>query len=62
MVEEPAYEQGSPSIVLWACLVCGNRTDETISFNRIFRREETSTERNARIERQIRECVEEVKL
>ena len=49
-------------IWLTACYTCGDRTDETISFNRIFRREETSTERNARIERQIRECVEEVKL
>jgi hypothetical protein len=60
MTEEPAHEAGSPSIVLWACVLCGNRTDETISFNRIFRREETASEREARIMRQIRECLEEV--
>jgi hypothetical protein len=62
MIAETASEWGSAPIVLWACVLCGNRTDETISFNRIFRREETASEREARIMRQIRAYLEEVKL
>lgn len=62
LYQERAHEPGSPSIWLWACILCGHRTDETISFNHLFRREETTAERHARIAQQIRECVEEVRL
>jgi hypothetical protein len=47
------------SIWLWACR-CGERIDETISFHRIFRREETAAEREARIMRQIHTYLQEV--
>ncbi len=59
MGKEEAREPGSPPIWLWACVLCGHRTDDTISFNQIFKKEETTAARQARIMGQIRAYVQE---
>jgi len=46
------------TIPMQACFACGDRTDETIRFHRLFRREETVAERNERIWQQARQLLE----
>lgn len=54
MGREFASEPGSTPIRLWACVLCGHRTDDTIRFHRAYQSEETQAQRHDRIMREYR--------
>ena len=47
---------------LWACLLCGDRLDETIRFHRAMRRAETTSECSARLMREMQALVQQYEL
>lgn len=59
MHQECARERGSRPIQLWACILCGDRSDDTIRFNRAMRLPETDFQRRERIMREIKLCVQQ---
>ncbi len=51
MCKEWAKQRRAAPVQLWACLLCGERLDDTIRFNRAFHKPESVAHRNERIMR-----------